>query len=135
MTESKIPLITEVVPLYKGIYPKETVQIVYPYLRNRIDSLTPIVTRNERAPLITATERASCERREEVQEEIERRSQNNKATVQTLNDCKVAWERLVNGTAHLCTECGGNIRRDRKQAVPAAGKCKECQEKKGLRIS
>jgi len=134
MDSQGTPLLTEIIPKYEGIYPPETIEVVYRDLRNRIDSLTPIVEANERAPLITTAEKENYERGEGAQA-IEKKFQNNKATKQALNDCKVAWERLIDGTAHLCTVCGGKISKDRKQAVSAAGKCKECQEKKGLRVS
>ncbi len=134
MDSQGTPLLTEIIPKYEGIYPPETIEVVYRDLRNRIDSLTPIVEANERAPLITRAEKENYERGEGVNE-IEKKFRNNKATKQALDDCKVAWERLIDGTVHLCTACGGKISKDRKQAMPAAGKCKECQEKKGLRVS
>jgi len=134
MDSQGTPLLTEIIPKYEGIYPPETIEVAYRYLRDRIDSLTPIVEANKRAPLITTAEKETYEKGEGVQA-IEKKFQNNKATEQALDDCKVAWERLINGTAHLCTACGGKISKDRKQAVPVAGKCRECQEKKGLRVS
>ena len=134
MDNQGTPLLTEIIPKYEGIYPPETIEVVYRNLRDRIDNLTPIMEANKKAPLITTAERESCEKGEEARE-IAKRFQNNKATEQALDDCKVAWERLINGTAHLCTACGGKISKDRKQAVPVAGKCRECQEKKGLRVS
>ncbi len=134
MDSQGTPLLTEIIPKYEGIYPPETIEVVYRCLRDRIDSLTPIVEANERAPLITTAEKESYEKGERGQA-IEKKFQNNKATKQALKDCKVAWERLIDGTVHLCTACGGEISKDRKQAMPAAGKCKEYQEKKGLRVS
>jgi len=83
---------------------------------------------NKKAPLITRAERESYERGEGARE-IAKRFQNNEATKKALDDCSAAWERLINGTAHLCTECGGKINKDRKQAVPQGSRCKECQEK------
>ncbi len=131
--QQKIPPLTEILPKYEGIYPSETVEAAYLYLIGRIKSLTPIVEKNMGAPLISKAERESCEKGEEGYE-IAKRAQNNKATKKALDDCKVAWQRLVDGIAHLCTECGGKIDKDRKQAVPAASKCMKCQEKKGLRV-
>jgi len=133
MDNQGTPLLTEIIPKYEGIYPPETIEVVYRYLRDRIVSLTPLVEANKRVPLITAIERESCERGK-GEEEIEKRSKNNTATKKVLADCEVAWQKLVDGTAHLCTECGGKIDKDRKQAVPAAGRCKECQEKIGLLV-
>lgn len=133
MNSQGTPLLTDVIPKYGGVYPPGTIEVVYRFLRDRIDSLTPIVEANKRAPLITAAERESCEKGEAAHE-IAKRSQNNKATAEVLNDCRAAWERLINGTVHLCTVCGGKISEDRKQAVPATGRCKECQEKIGLRV-
>lgn len=133
MDSQRVSLLTEIIPKYKGIYPPETIEAVYGFLKVRIESLTPIVETNEKAPLITEAEKEDYE--EGVREEIERRFQKNGATKKTLDDCKAAWERLINGTAHLCTGCGFKINEDRKQAFPAAGKCKKCQEKTGLRVS
>ena len=133
MYNQGIPLLTDIIPKYAGIYPPGTIEVVYRFLRNRIDSLTPVVEANKLVPLITAAERDNYEKGEEA-DEIAKRSQNNKATEQVLNDCEVAWKRLINGTVHLCIVCGGKISEDRKQAVPATGRCKECQEKIGLRV-
>lgn len=133
MDSQGVPLLTEIIPKYEGIYPPETIEVVYRYLRDRIDSLTPIVKANAGAPLITAADRENYEKGDGEQE-IVKKLQNNKATKQVLDDCEAAWERLINGTVHLCTVCNGKISEDRKQALPAASKCKECQEKKGLRV-
>ena len=51
------PLLTEIIPKYEGVYPPETIEIVYGYLRSRINTLTPVVEANKQAPLITTAER------------------------------------------------------------------------------
>jgi RNA polymerase-binding transcription factor DksA len=121
------PLLTNILPMYKGIYPDETVEVVYNYLKNRIGTLQPIVEANGKKPLMTAEEKESFEPGG-AEPEIALRVKNNESTENELNNCKAAWERLINGTAHLCTVCGGKIDKDRKQAKPAASKCRKCQE-------
>ncbi len=131
MDNQVIPLVTEIIPKYKGIYPPETIEVIHRGLRIQIDTLKPLVEANEKKPLITAEERANHEMGEGPRE-IALRSKNNEETRKALEASELAWERLVNGKAHLCTECGRIISKDRKQAMPTASKCMKCQKQTGI---
>lgn len=132
-----LPLLTEIIPKYKGIYSPQTIEIIYRYLKERLNTLGPIVRDNERQPLVTAKEREGWKNEEAklLIDQIAQRSNFNISTRRALEDCKEAWNRLINGKAHQCVSCGGTIDNDRKQARPDASRCKKCQEKKGLRVS
>lgn len=133
MDNQAIPPVTEIIPMYEVIYPPETVEAVYSYLRERIETLKPIVENSEKTPIVTDGD----EHWEpgEKSYEIEKRDQNNILTKQTLEDCEAAWDRLIGGSAHQCVSCERRISKDRKQAQPQASKCTECQKKVGLRVS
>jgi len=60
--DNQRPLLTKIVPMYEGIYPPETIEVVYLDLRNRIETLGPLVGSNEGKPLVTATERESYDK-------------------------------------------------------------------------
>lgn len=133
MGSQAIPLLTEIIPKYEEIYSPLTIETVYSNLRSRIDTLTRIVEASKQTSLITKADKETCEKGE-LPREIERRSQNNQATKKVLNDCNEAWKRLITGDAHICVDCGLKIDEERKRAVPAASRCKECQEKRALHI-
>ena len=133
MNDQKIPTLKEVTLMYKGIYPRETIRAVYRSLRERIDSLTPIVEANERAPLITKEDRDNWEGGGE-RLETERKIANNKNTKEAFESCQVAWERLIDGKAHLCRLCDERISKDRKQAQPQATTCVKCRQQKPIRV-
>ena len=125
----EIPLLTDIIPLYEGgVYPLYTIEVVYNNLKSRIEDLTAIVKRIQNRPLITAEEKESFEKGED-EREMALRFYNNEATIQELKECEKAWGKLINGTAHLCDTCDGEISPDRKQAHPESTQCKDCREK------
>ena len=133
MSDQKFPTLKEVTLMYEGIYPRETIRAVYRSLRERIDSLTPIVEANGRAPLVTREDRENWEGNEGLAE-AEKRVINNKSTKEALSDCKEAWERLINGKVHLCSLCDEKISKDRKQAQPQATTCVKCRQQKPIHV-
>ena len=133
MNNQETPTLDEIILMYKDIYPPETIRTVHSYLRGRIDSLTPLVEINEIAPLITQAERENWEVGE-GRIEVEKKSQNNKSTKKALEDCKIAWERLITGRGHLCRVCDSKIDRDRKQARPEATTCINCRLQKPIHV-
>jgi RNA polymerase-binding transcription factor DksA len=133
MSKEKLPTLKQVTLMYEGIYPRETIRAVYRFLRERIDILTPIVEANEKAPLITQEERDNWEKGE-GRIEAEKKIINNKSTKDVLESCQIAWERLINGNAHLCRICGAKISKDRKQAQPQATTCISCRQQKPIYV-
>lgn len=62
------------------------------------------------------------------------KEQNHKASKTLLKACQVALKRMDEGAWQYCIDCGNLVEEDRRVALPAAGRCKSCQEKVGLRV-
>lgn len=129
MDAKKVPLLSEIIPQYEGKIDPETIEVAYRYLRERIDSLGPVVKENGSKPLVGESDQEWDKDSQKITE-IEKRQALDRSVKQAFDDCQKAWDKMVAGTYGLCDVCGNFIHKDRLKVLPMASNCSVCQKKK-----